>query len=80
MPNPVHLIVLPEHVDALRVAFPKAHRAYAGRIHARGKRDGGISAGTRRLHGDRGAASAGGVARSLPPRRRGSRSTRCGRD
>ena len=40
MPNHVHLIVVPEHVDALRAALSKVHRAYAGRIHAREKRTG----------------------------------------
>jgi putative transposase len=40
MPNHVHLILVPEHVDALRAALAKVHRAYAGRIHAREKRTG----------------------------------------
>ncbi len=40
MPNHVHLIVVPDHVDALRAALSKVHRAYAGRIHAREKRTG----------------------------------------
>ena len=40
MPNHVHLILVPEHVDALRAALSKVHRAYAGRIHAREKRTG----------------------------------------
>jgi putative transposase len=40
MPNHVHLIVVPEHVDALRAALSKVHRAYAGRIHARMQRTG----------------------------------------
>jgi len=31
MPNHVHLIVVPDHVDALRAALSKVHRAYAGR-------------------------------------------------
>jgi putative transposase len=35
MPNHVHLILVPDHVDALRAALSKVHRAYAGRIHAR---------------------------------------------
>ncbi|WP_395001354.1 transposase [Sphingomonas sp.] len=40
MPNHVHLIVVPEHGDALRGALSKVHRAYAGRIHAREQRTG----------------------------------------
>lgn len=40
MPNHVHLILVPEHVDALRAALSKVHRAYAGRIHSREKRTG----------------------------------------
>ena len=40
MPNHVHLILVPEHADALRGALSKVHRAYAGRIHAREKRTG----------------------------------------
>ncbi|MBS0253879.1 MAG: transposase [Proteobacteria bacterium] len=40
MPNHVHLIVVPEHIDALRAALSKVHRAYAGRIHARERRTG----------------------------------------
>ena len=40
MPNHVHLIVVPDHVDALRAALSKVHRAYAGRIHSREKRTG----------------------------------------
>ena len=40
MPNHVHLILVPEHADALRAALSKVHRAYAGRIHAREKRTG----------------------------------------
>jgi len=40
MPNHVHLILVPDHVDALRAALSKVHRAYAGRIHAREKRTG----------------------------------------
>jgi len=40
MPNHVHLIVVPDHVDALRAALSKVHRAYAGRIHEREKRTG----------------------------------------
>ena len=40
MPNHVHLIVVPDHVDALRAALSKVHRAYAGRVHAREKRTG----------------------------------------
>jgi putative transposase len=40
MPNHVHLILVPEHVDALRAALAKVHRAYAGRIHARERRTG----------------------------------------
>ena len=40
MPNHVHLILVPEHPDALRAALSKVHRAYAGRIHARERRTG----------------------------------------
>ena len=40
MPNHVHLILVPEHEDALRAALSKVHRVYAGRIHAREKRTG----------------------------------------
>ncbi len=40
MPNHVHLIVVPDHADALRAALSKVHRAYAGRIHARERRTG----------------------------------------
>jgi putative transposase len=40
MPNHVHLILIPEHPDALRGALSKVHRAYAGRIHAREQRTG----------------------------------------
>jgi len=40
IPNHVHLVLVPDHVDALRGALSKAHRAYAGRIHAHGKRTG----------------------------------------
>jgi putative transposase len=40
MPNHVHMILVPEHADALRAALSKVHRAYAGRIHAREKRTG----------------------------------------
>jgi putative transposase len=40
MPNHVHLILVPEHPDALRGALSKVHRAYAGRIHARERRTG----------------------------------------
>lgn len=40
MPNHVHLILVPEHPDALRGALSKVHRAYAGRIHAREQRTG----------------------------------------
>lgn len=40
MPNHVHLVLVPEHFDALRAALSKVHRAYAGRIHAREKRSG----------------------------------------
>ena len=40
MPNHVHLILVPEHVDALRGALSKVHRSYAGRIHARERRTG----------------------------------------
>lgn len=40
IPNHVHLILVPEHPDALRGALSKVHRAYAGRIHARERRTG----------------------------------------
>lgn len=40
MPNHVHMILVPDHVDALRAALSKVHRAYAGRIHAREQRTG----------------------------------------
>lgn len=40
MPNHVHLVLVPDHVDALRAALSKVHRAYAGRIHAREQRTG----------------------------------------
>lgn len=40
MPNHVHLILVPEHTDALRAALSKVHRAYAGRIHTRERRTG----------------------------------------
>lgn len=40
MPNHVHLILVPDRVDALRAALSKVHRAYAGRIHARERRTG----------------------------------------
>lgn len=40
MPNHVHLILVPEHADALRAALSKVHRAYAGRIHTRERRTG----------------------------------------
>ena len=40
MPNPVHLILVPDHPDALRGALSTVHRAYAGRIHARERQTG----------------------------------------
>jgi putative transposase len=40
MPNHVHLVLVPEHADALRAALSKVHRAYAMRIHAREQRTG----------------------------------------
>jgi putative transposase len=40
MPNHVHLILVPDHSDALCAALSKVHRAYAGRINAREKRTG----------------------------------------
>ena len=40
MPNHVHLILVPDHVDALRGALSKVHRSYAGRINARERRTG----------------------------------------
>lgn len=40
MPNHVHLILVPQHPDALRAALSKVHRAYAGRSHARERRTG----------------------------------------
>lgn len=51
MPNHVHLILLPEHEDALRSALSKVHRAFAGGS-MRAKRF------VRRLTGDCLAASA----------------------
>ena len=40
MPNHVHLIVVPRDPDGLRRALARAHRAYAGAIHAREQRTG----------------------------------------
>ena len=40
MPNHVHLILVPDHADALRGALSRVPRAYAGRIHAGEKRTG----------------------------------------
>ena len=40
MPNHVHLILCPSDEDGLRRALARAHRAYAGRIHARRRRTG----------------------------------------
>ena len=40
MPNHVHLILCPADEDGLRRALARAHRAYAGRIHARRRRTG----------------------------------------
>ena len=40
MPNHVHLILVPDHPDALRAALSKVHRDYAGHIHAREQRTG----------------------------------------
>lgn len=40
MPNHVHLVLVPDHADALRAALSKVDRAYAGSIHAREKRTG----------------------------------------
>jgi putative transposase len=40
MPNHVHLILVPADEDGLRRALSRAHRAYAGIIHARRKRTG----------------------------------------
>ena len=40
MPNHVHLILVPDYIDALRAALSKVHRAYAGRINAREQRTG----------------------------------------
>lgn len=35
MPNHVHFIMTPSHVDGLRATFAEAHRRYSARIHAR---------------------------------------------
>ena len=40
MPNQVHLILTPADLDGLRRALAKLHRAYAGIIHARQKKNG----------------------------------------
>ena len=40
MPNHVHLILAPSDEDGLRRALARAHRAYAGRVHARRRRTG----------------------------------------
>ena len=40
MPNHVHLILVPEHEDALRRALAPVHRYYAGHIHTRQQRSG----------------------------------------
>ncbi len=40
MPNHVHLILCPSDEDGLRRTLARAHRAYAGRIHARRRRTG----------------------------------------
>jgi len=40
MPNHVHLILVPETADGLSRALAKAHRTYAGAVHARLKRTG----------------------------------------
>ena len=40
MPNHVHLILCPSDEGGLRRALARAHRAYAGRIHARRRRTG----------------------------------------
>jgi len=40
MPNHVHLILNPSDPDGLRRALSKAHRRYAGRVHARQKKTG----------------------------------------
>jgi putative transposase len=37
LPNHAHLILVPDHSDALRAALSKLHRAYAGRSHPREK-------------------------------------------
>ena len=38
MPNRVDLVLVPDHVDALRAALSEVHGAHTGRIHAREKR------------------------------------------
>ena len=40
MPNHVHLILVPQDRDGLRLALARVHRAYAGAVHARQKRTG----------------------------------------
>ena len=40
MPNHVHLILVPADADGLRRALARAHRRYAGAIHARRRRTG----------------------------------------
>jgi putative transposase len=40
MPNHVHLILCPDDEDGLRRALARAHRAYAGLVHARLRRTG----------------------------------------
>ena len=35
MPNHVHFIMTPSHIDGLRATFAEAHRRYSARIHAR---------------------------------------------
>ncbi len=35
MPNHVHFIMTPSHVDGLRATFAEAHRRYSARIHSR---------------------------------------------
>ena len=40
MPNHVHLILVPQDPDGLRRALARAHRHYAGHVHARERRTG----------------------------------------
>lgn len=40
MPDPVHLVLVPDDEDGLRRALPPTHRRYVGLIHARETRSG----------------------------------------